>query len=246
LNRAIDYGNSYLFAFYLAEHYGVDILRNLVKVQEDGALGIETCLQNAGYNIKFNDLYLNYITTLTIDKIGFRNNLYGFENLDARISNVELVDEFPLLPKSLPLRYYGFHTQKFQFLPDDFTIELIKAPNQSIGTSVVIHDNNGWWVRKFLHDEPDTIITDNFTCDSIVESYVITSYMRNETPTEVIDFGVGPQIEIEISIFETLPSSSSTNDIQKTSNNTPGFQFIIVFTVFLCYFYLLKYFDKEI
>ena len=232
-NRAIDYGNSYLFAFYIAEHYGVDILRNLVKEQGDGAIGIESCLQKAGFNITFNELYFNWITALTIDKLGFENNLYGFKNLDARITNLDLITDFPALPKTLSLRFYGFHIQKFQVLPNNFAIQIKKVASQTIGTSVVIHNENGWKVYKNLHDEPETCVTDYYTTDSIDEAYLITSYMWNDTPTDPIDFGVGPLIEIEISVFEVTPTSSSTTETRTTTDHTSGFTNIFSFMFFL-------------
>jgi len=232
-NRAIDYGNSYLFAFYIAEHYGVDILRNLVKEQRDGAIGIESCLQKAGFNITFNELYFNWITALTIDKLGFENNLYGFKNLDARMKNFDLITDFPALPKTLSLRFYGFHIQKFQVLPKNFAIQIKKAASQTIGTSVIIHNENGWEIYKKLHDKPENIITDYYPADSIDEAYIITSYMLNDTPTDSIDFGVGPLIEIEISIFEATPTSSSSSETRSTTNLTSGFTNIFTFMFFL-------------
>ncbi|MHA2157058.1 MAG: hypothetical protein ACXABU_17065, partial [Candidatus Hodarchaeales archaeon] len=232
-NRAIDYGNSYLFAFYIAEHYGVDILRNLVKELGDGAIGIESCLQKAGFNITFNELYFNWITALTIDKLGFENNLYGFKNLDARMTNFDPITDFPVLPKTLSLRFYGFHIQKFQVLTKNFAIQIKKTANQTIGTSVVIHNENGWEIYKKLHDKPETIITDYYLADSIDEAYILTSYMLNDTPTDSIDFGVGPLIEIEISIFEATPTSSSSSETRSTTNFTSGFTNIFTFMFFL-------------
>ncbi len=232
-NRAIDYGNSYLFAFYIAEHYGVDILRNLVKEPGDGAIGVESCLQKAGFNITFNELYFNWITALTIDRLGFENNLYGFENLDARITNFDLITDFPVFSKILSLRFYGFHIQKFQVLPNNFAIQIKKATDQTIGTSVAIHNDQGWEIYKNLHDEPETIITDYYTTDSIDEAYIVTSYMWNDTPTDTIDFGVGPLIEIEISVFQATPTSSSISETRTTTVLTSGFTIVTAFMFFL-------------
>ncbi len=213
--RAIDYGSAYLFTFYLAEKYGLDTLRKLVKEPADGPKGIENVLQSSGYNVTFNELYLNWITAVTIDEPEVANNLYGFSQLNAQISGFSVVNEFPIHNKTILLRYYGFHVLKLKELPDKFTLQIKKAPLQAIGVSLVIHDSNGWQFYQNLHDESNEIINNDFSCDSIDESYFITSYMLNQTPTDPVDFGIGPLTNISISIIQTR--------ITTTTNRTSGY-----------------------
>ncbi len=207
MDAVIDYGSGYLFAFYIAEKYGVDILRNLITEPADGPHGIETVLHTAGYDITFNELYLNWITTLTIDELGFDNNLYGFENLDARITSYNPVGVLPLRNQAISLRYYGFHIHKLQVPPDGFTVQINKSSNHTIGISIVAHDAYGWHIYQNLHDEQDTIITDNFTGNRTDVAYIITSYMSNYTPISTNTIGLGPETEIDISIIPTHTES---------------------------------------
>ncbi|MFX1342172.1 MAG: hypothetical protein ACFFAL_05690 [Promethearchaeota archaeon] len=211
MNAVIDYGSAYLFAFYIAEQYGVEILRNLITEPADGPHGIEAVLQMAGYDITFNELYLNWITALTIDELGFNNNLYGFENLDARISSYYPVGVFPLHNQTIPLRYYGFHVHKLLIPPDGFTVQINKASNQSIGVSIAVHDAFGWYIYQNLHDEEDTIISDNIIGNRIDEAYIITSYMLADTPTTTRSdvIGLGPLASIDISIIPTHTESEN-------------------------------------
>ncbi len=234
-----DYGSAYLFAFYIAEHYGVDILRDLIKEPTDGPQGIEAVLQAAGYNITFNELYLNWITALTIDKIGFHSNLYGFENIDAKITQYEVVDKFPLLNETISLRYYGFHIHKLDSLPDKFTVQIRKSSNQTIGVSLVLHDTIGWHVHQNIHDEADNVFIDNLTGLSIDIAYLITSYISNDTPPPT-EYGLGPSTDIEISIIETPISTTNETDTHNTEINTknssvlvPGLEGITAFALFV-------------
>jgi hypothetical protein len=205
VSMAIDYGSGYLFAFYIAEQYGVEILRNLITESADGPQGVEAVLQTAGYDLTFNELYLNWITALTIDELGFCNNLYGFENLNARITRYFPVGVLPLLNQTISLRYYGFHIHKLQFPPDNFTVQIKKSINQTIGVSIALHDALGWHIYQNLHDEEGTIITDSFMGNRIDVAYIITSYMLNHTPTitRSQDYGLGPLTNIDISIIST-------------------------------------------
>ncbi len=203
LPMTIDYGGAYLFAFYIAEHYGEDILRDLITEPADGAHGVETVLQAAGYDITFNELYLNWITAVTIDELGFGDNLYGFEGLDARINQYDTVNEPSLLNDTISLRYYGIHIHRLQSPPDNFTVQIKKVSNHTIGISLALHDAQGWHIYQNLHDEADTTVTDTFTGSSADVAYLITSYMQNQTPTVVkaSSYGHGPLTEIEISIL---------------------------------------------
>ena len=206
-----DYGSAYLFAFYIAEHYGVDILRNLITEPADGPHGVEAVLQAAGFNITFNELYLNWITALTIDEVGFDENLYGFDNIDARITQYNIVDDFPLLDETISLRYYGFYIHKLESPPDNLTIRINKSSNQTIGLSIALHDAFGWHVHQKIHDETNTIVIDDFMGHSSDVAYIITSYMLDHTPTTIkASYGLGPSTDIEISITQT-PITTNTN-----------------------------------
>ena len=197
--NSIDYGGAYLFAFYIAEHYGVDILRNLITEPADGAYGIENVLQGAGNNITFNELYLNWITALTLDELGFRNNLYGYENLDARVTKYSLIRETSLNDK-VKLYYYGFHVHKLQSPSNEFTVKIRKDLDKTIGLSIVFHDALGWHVYQNLHNKGIKLITEDISGSEIDEMYIISSYIFDQTPPSPSENGLGPFTYIEIII----------------------------------------------
>ncbi|MEE9540891.1 MAG: hypothetical protein V3V85_05295, partial [Candidatus Thorarchaeota archaeon] len=105
--EAQDYGVSYLFVFYLAEQYGLQFLRDLVQHADDGAVGLETALYAAGHNISFNELYLDWMTTLTIDQQGFADDRYYFQDMDATIQDYTTIESLPYQDDSLSLYCYG-------------------------------------------------------------------------------------------------------------------------------------------
>ncbi|MFX0042954.1 MAG: hypothetical protein ACFE8L_08585 [Candidatus Hodarchaeota archaeon] len=197
--NSIDYGGAYLFAFYIAEHYGVDILRNLIIEPADGAFGIENVLKRAGNNITFNELYLNWITALTLDELGFKNNLFGFENLDARVTKYTLVKDSSLIDE-VKLYYYGFHVHKLQPSSDEFRVMIRKDLDKTIGLSIVFHDSLGWHVSQNLHNKGIKLIIQDISGSEIDDAYIITSYIFDQTPPLPHENGLGPFTYIEISI----------------------------------------------
>ncbi|MFW9870902.1 MAG: hypothetical protein ACFFEL_14830 [Candidatus Thorarchaeota archaeon] len=200
-----DYGGSYLFSFYLAERFGVQFLTDLVQQEEDGALGIETALLEAGYNISFNELYLDWVTALTIDEPSFEDNQYGLQNMDFQFQDYSLVDVLPFGIESLPIRYYGSEIFRITNPVDNFSVEISQPSLGLAGVSIVYHDFEGWHVQK---NTLGNNVMENVTGESIDTAYVITSLMFNEAPAGNIDFGEGfsNEVDIKITAFHTGPN----------------------------------------
>lgn len=202
----IDYGGAYLFTFYIAEKYGVDILRDFISEPTDGPEGIEATLQAAGYAVSFNDLYLDWMTAVTLDELGFSNNLYGYEALNARI-------HYNTLPTTLPpqqpltLRYYGIHAYEITNPNDTFSIEVHKASNTTIGLSIAFHDTFGWQVHQHVLLDGQTSFTDSIEGLRINEAYIMASFLANSTPPGHREYGLGPTTTIQLSFTPTNPTT---------------------------------------
>lgn len=226
-----DYGSTYLFAFYIAEKYGVQILRDLIKEPLKGPEGIEVVLKAAGYNITFNELFMNWITALTIDKIGFENDIFGFVGLDARISNHEIIDDLPVINKSTPLNHYAFHIYKIESATDNFTFIVNKLPEQVIGIIFAVHDLFGWHIDQELQFEELDTISLSFSGSMIDEAYIITSYISENTPIAPNTREQGPSIAVEISIQGLIQESSNSTSVT-TIESLPTTETIIWFNFF--------------
>ncbi|MFX0105947.1 MAG: hypothetical protein ACFE75_10710 [Candidatus Hodarchaeota archaeon] len=233
--NSTDYGSAYLFAFYIAEHYGVSILRNLITEPADGAHGIELVLQREGYNITFNELYLNWITALTIDELGFGNNLYGFETIDARVTKYTTV-EVPLLNHKIKLYYYGFHIHKIQPPSDEFTIDILKNTDKTIGVSIIFHDTSGWHVYQNLTNKGTNSINKDIFGSEIDEFYLITSYIFDQTPPLPSENGLGPFTYIEV-LIDHITGDSRIPFLTINVNFT---LILIIIIIFIIISYTLK------
>ncbi|MCG3220761.1 MAG: hypothetical protein H7641_05215 [Candidatus Heimdallarchaeota archaeon] len=178
------YGKSEMFIFYLFEKYGTDLIHDLIQPDVDGPLGIETALTNAGYDISFNDLFLDWIIACTIDNEDIENGLYGFDNTDFTISEITTIDNLPFTEADVKHLLYGFDVKKLINPPNEFTLKIANPYPDSIGISAAIYDDNGWSIAQTLNSEEngETIIS-HFTGENIEFAYIITSLMTQETPT---------------------------------------------------------------
>ena len=223
-----DYGACYLLAFYLAEQYNVQFLRDIVQHGDDGALGLETALEAAGNNISFNSLYLDWMTTLTIDEPGFADDRYCYRNMDATIQDYTPIETLPYQEDNLILHCYGSKVYRLISPPDNFSIEMSQPAGGIAGISVAYRDIDGWHVQQ-MEKEGRAIM--NVTGNSIETAHVIASYLYAETPAGENDFGSGPRRTVQILIHETneitpAPTPTPTPTSTPINNDVPLLIFV--------------------
>ncbi|MFW9806625.1 MAG: hypothetical protein ACFFFK_07850 [Candidatus Thorarchaeota archaeon] len=199
-----DYGGAYLFTFYLAERFGVQFLTDLVQQDVDGAQGIETELLEAGHNITFNELYLDWITALTIDQTDFADNHYGLVNMDVQIQEISQMDTIPITIEDMSIRYYGAEIIQITHPIDNFSVEISQPSFGIAGVSIAYHDLDGWHVQKNILGER---VYENVTAKSIDTLYIISCIMFTEAPSGTIDFGEGFSDEVTLLVREYSPTT---------------------------------------
>ena len=201
-----DYGACYLLAFYLTEQYGVHFLRDIVQHEGDGAAGLETALEAAGHNITFNDLYLDWMTALTIDEEGFADDRFCYRGMDAIIQDYTTIETLPFQDDSVPLYCYGSKVYRIISPPDCFRIEMSQPAEEVAGLSVAYRDLHGWHVQQ-IQEEGTAVV--QVSGDSIEIAHVIASYLYAETPAGENDFGSGPSETVQIVIQEWNETSNT-------------------------------------
>ena len=205
--EAQDYGACYLFAFYLAEQYGVQLLRDIVQHAGDGAAGLETALDAAGYSISFNELYLDWMTALVIDEEGIAGSRYGLHNIDATIQDYTTIDSLPFRVDNMPLYCYGSKVYQSNSPPDIFTVEMSQPADGVAALSIAYRDASGLHVQQ-IQNQGRAILT--VSGDSIVTAHIVASYLFSEPPTGDIDFGSGAQETVQVLVYEGEEGSSTT------------------------------------
>ena len=208
----ITYGASYMFFFYLVEQYGIQVITDSLAIESDGPKGIEEALLMSGYSISFNEIYLNWITACTIDQLGVHDDLFGFVNLDFNfVVNTEIT-EFPFSQNNVKHNYYGTDVKKLVSPPNEFTlkIETPSSPN-SLGISVIIHDDNGWNISKSIAPGNGRFKYFYYTGNNIETAYILTSMIKENVEEAPRDFKEAPFKKLDYTIYEgyNIPEKSS-------------------------------------
>lgn len=222
-----DYGKSYLFILYLVEQFGIDFLSNLVLAHPDGPLGVDFALNETGSNAKFNDVFLNWITTCSIDSESFALGKYGFINVDFTVVPDDVISNYPLQRSDVIHYPYGFHVKKLVQPPDNFTFSITNPyPIYSMGVSIALHDQSGWHVVQSLHSDNSELISINISGEEISEAYIITSLMSENTPETFIDIGDESFLTIDYLIIE------GHNQTSKVDNYHLGIVFSMIVVLY--------------
>ncbi|UCG01729.1 MAG: hypothetical protein JSW11_19225 [Candidatus Heimdallarchaeota archaeon] len=109
-----NYGASFAFFLYLAEHYGgSSIIQNIVTRSEDGILSVERALENEGYLVEFKEVFRNWTIANFLDDTSFANGTYGYFNISLSMSVEEsyFSSALPRTENSVP--YWGTDYLRF-------------------------------------------------------------------------------------------------------------------------------------
>ena len=226
----VHYGSSYMFFFYFAEKYGLEAAQQLIHTEADGVQAIELVLTNLGYNVSFNDVYLDWITACTLDLEGVENNLYSFDNANFTINNYYEVLDTRYHETNALYKYYGFQVKKLLEPSNKFTLQ-ISSPRDPYGMGIVvaIHDKNGWNITQSLVFAEDDMFSYFCSGDDIDYAYVITSLMKESPMAPLISYPA-PTDYINFAIVEGhVPIDLSTEESGMTIFPT----FFIIISVFI-------------
>lgn len=182
------YGQAYLFVTYLADRFGNDFTKELVSIPEDGALAVDEALSRFGYDLTFNDVYLDWIIACTIDETGFDDGIYGFSTVDYTINAQTAIGfTLPITKTDIKHYYYGFDVKRLYIDNDNFTFEIDNPYPYALGIAIAVEDVSGWKVYKDIKREKGDKLSMCAEGVNIQNAYVITSLMSETTPSE---FGV--------------------------------------------------------
>jgi hypothetical protein len=123
-----NYGATYLFMLYLAEHSGSSALtRNIVANTANGITGINNALSLTGYTVRFNDIFKNWVIANYLNN-PLVSTVYGYAASFAGLSyfpgNIQVSQTYATYPASGSgtLNPYAANYVKFTSLGDTYDI----------------------------------------------------------------------------------------------------------------------------
>ncbi|NHJ84365.1 MAG: M1 family metallopeptidase [Asgard group archaeon] len=216
--RNAEYGRAYMFMLYLAERFGSEIVTRLVTEPIDGAPAMNKVLDDLGYDLRFNDIFLDWITACVLDNTEYEYGIYGYSTAEFKINTFYPVTSYPATLINKRHYYYGFQITKLYSPPDNFTIAISKPNSYSLGLSIAIQDTLGLRVIQKLYEQPSEDIYEFITGQEISTVYLITSLMSHNTPTTyttIQDYTqlnfIEPNVDLNITILEGHQTSTETD-----------------------------------
>ncbi|MHA2362230.1 MAG: hypothetical protein ACXAB6_09955, partial [Candidatus Thorarchaeota archaeon] len=206
LSYSIDYAGAFFFMAYLVEQYGIGIMRNICTEPLNNIQGIEKVLADAGHDITFNEIYLDWITAIVLDETGFDDGLYGFENFDLQVDVTETLSTIPINNESQELRYYAPYIWEITDLQDNLWVEIEKPADyawwHTPAVSIAFHDSEGWHVTQAVCASDENNLTVEIVGDTIDELYVIATLILHSSPLGGSSVGLGYTADVFYSIRE--------------------------------------------
>ncbi|NPD88344.1 MAG: hypothetical protein HGN29_06455 [Asgard group archaeon] len=178
-----------------------------------GPKAIENSLLNHGYNISFNELFLDIITACSLDELGIYDNLYGFVNADFQIFRHRTVTRYPKTFTDIKHRFYDVELKELYYLLNEFTliVETPEISTRSLGTIIIIHDENGWTVEQLILLGTGSKEYLHCTGQNIDEAYVITSLLKEGITFAPSSFSASPFSLLNLSIVPEHQKPARTN-----------------------------------
>jgi len=211
------YGQAYLFVTYLADRFGIDTVKDLVSIREDGPTAVEIALANAGYNMTFNEVYLDFITACVLDDIESEDGIYGFQSLNYTIQSVTtILQPLPFIRENVTHNHYGFNVYRLVSPPDNFTISISKSQSFGAGLVVALVNSSGSYVSQFQYPSSDSTISEFIQSNRAQEVYLITTLISDVTPTDfqnVLELDEIPSDSLDITISEGDARVQSGSDL---------------------------------
>lgn len=109
-----NYGASYAFFLYLAEHYGgSQIIQKIVTHPDNGIESVLQALKNEGYLVQFKEVFRNWTIANFLDDTSFANGSYGYYNISLSMSveDTYFASTLPRTENSVP--YWGTDYLRF-------------------------------------------------------------------------------------------------------------------------------------
>jgi hypothetical protein len=103
-----NYGASYAFFLYLAEHYGgSSIIQSIVSHPENGIVSVLQALNSEGIQVRFKEVFRNWTIANFLDDTSFANGSYGYYNtsISMSVEDSYFASSLPRTENSVP--YWG-------------------------------------------------------------------------------------------------------------------------------------------
>lgn len=225
-NEAPDYGSITIFIYYLADHYGENILKESLRSQKIGIDSINEALEANGFSEKFSDIFVNWAIAnfLNDNSVGQKFSYLHPELKNLRVSstqNYNISGANTLISISNFIKDWQPFWYEFNF-PINFNqnlkMEFNKNPDSKIEVASILFNIDGTKKINYLkmeNDKESIIIKDLgskiYKLVLIPISQVKSTDFTNNEPSFYFNFLIQPIADTSLIYSSTpLPTPSVT------------------------------------
>lgn len=174
-NKKADYGVINLFTHYLADHYGVNVLKDSLQYSKKGIESINYALKKNGFPEKFSDIFTDWAIAVVVNDCNYGPK-YCY--LNPNLTNVHVNPKINFLPVS------GESTLTFSDFTKNWTGNWYKViggkgtlkfkfsgkPDSNFKVPYITINKSGGYNVKFLNigtDGNGEIVMENFGVDTV-------------------------------------------------------------------------------
>jgi len=141
----VDYGQMFLWAAYMLDHFPAELLKKIVVEEENGVTGFSKALAELGYSIPFSAIFQRFAIANALDMEEIDDGIYAYSSLDLSEYSIGFTDRI--------MRYPGrVRDSVNSYAADYISLENLPAGGLSLYLDANRAENMGFFLLKYLQN----------------------------------------------------------------------------------------------
>jgi len=158
LNTA-HYGSAYLFMSYFLDRFGEQVTKDVVASPADGPAGFDDALAAAGYELRFDDIFADWVVANYLDSRSLEGGRYGYQRDNPE--QVALERRFRRFPVEEETTVSQYAADYYELAGrGDVMIDFCGATETRLVATDAHSGSSAWWSHRA--DDSDTRLTRSF------------------------------------------------------------------------------------
>ncbi|MFQ5577014.1 MAG: DUF6055 domain-containing protein, partial [Anaerolineae bacterium] len=218
--RRANYGASFLFALYLYDKFGPEVIQQLVRQPQNGAAGVEATLRRAGLTTPFDALFADFVVANYLNDPALAQGQWGYSLSDVQLPAVQFAAsraEFPVEAAESGQQYGAKYIQLAAAAP--VTVTFTGAATVTLLPNRAHSGRYQWYGNRA--DNSDTTLTRPFDLTGLSEATLeFWAWYDIEVGWDYAYVAVSTDGG---SVWKTLPASSTVATNPVGNAYGPGF-----------------------
>jgi hypothetical protein len=157
--NTLHYGSAYLFMSYFLDRFGEELTKAVVASPNDGPAGFDDALAAAGYDLRFDDVFADWVVANYLDSRTLEDGRYGYQRDNPR--QVELEKRYRRFPVHEETTVHQYAADYFELAGrGDVLVDFCGSTETRLAATDAQSGRSAWWAHRA--DDSDTRLTRAF------------------------------------------------------------------------------------